>query len=80
MPEDVDRFYKVSELNRSDVIKWCSEAGITEEEFIEVQSNTAKYAFQDLFYALYELFSLKDFWILFFVFWIGLGLIFVFIK
>ena len=80
MHEDKDRFYKVTELNRSDVIKWCSEAGITEEEFIEVKSKTAKYAFQDLFYALYELFSLKDFWILFFVFWIGLGLIFVFIK
>ena len=77
---DIARFYKVSGLNRSDVIRVCSEAGVAEDEFITTLSKTTKYAYQKLFYALYELFELKEFWVLFVIFWIGLGLIFVFIK
>lgn len=46
---DKDRFYKVSELNQSDVIKWCEEAGITEDEFIENEMKTMKYALRDFF-------------------------------
>lgn len=78
--DEINHFYEVSELDRQDVLKWCSESGITEDEFIKTQLKTLKYEIQDFNYALFKIVMLKDFWILFFIFWIGLGLILYFVK
>lgn len=77
---DIARFYKVSELERTDVIKWCSEVGISEDEFLKTQSTTIKYTWQNLFYTIYELFSLKDFQRLMAVFFVGFVFILIFVK
>ena len=77
---EIEHFYEVSELDRQDVLNWCSDAEITEDEFIKTQSKTLKYEIQDFNYSLFKLFIQKDFWILFFIFWIGLGLILYFVK
>jgi hypothetical protein len=78
--DNIPLFYEISELNRSTVLKSCQEVGKSEEEFIEMYSTTAKYAWQRFYYHLFKLRDLKEFQWLSIVFFIGLILIMMFVK
>jgi len=78
--DEINRFYEVSEFTRSDVLKWCKDAGVSEDEYIRTYMTTAKYAWLNLYFSLFKLFTLKEFQIIGVVFVVGLVFIYIFVE
>jgi len=78
--DEINRFYEVSEFTRSDILKWCKESDVSEDEYIKNYMTTAKYAWQNLYFSLFKLFTLKEFQIIGVVFVVGLVFIYIFVE
>lgn len=78
--DEIDNFYEISELTRSEILKWCKDAGVSEDEYIRTYMTTAKYAWQNLYFSLFKLLTLKEFQIVSVVFVVGLVFIYMFVE